>query len=260
MSKVRIMGTLISVGKYQEFINEILAWATERKPHSVCFVNVHMLMEAYRSRSFAEVVTGASLAAPDGKPVAWALRVCHKIKQERIAGMDVLPELLKEASQRGLSVYFYGGTEELLTRTKKHLSLHYPLLRIAGLYSPPFRPLTEKEEKSIIEDIDRSGANMVFVVLGCPKQEKWMNRASANINAVLLAVGGALPVLVGMQKRAPKWMQNNGLEWLYRLMLEPKRLFKRYAVTNTMFLYLLVKEYFQIRSARKNYSIYKSAQ
>jgi N-acetylglucosaminyldiphosphoundecaprenol N-acetyl-beta-D-mannosaminyltransferase len=119
---------------------------------------------------------------------------------------------------------------------------HYPNLHIRGLYSPPFRALTPEEEERTIERINSSGAKLLFVVLGCPKQEQWMASMAGRINAVMIGIGGALPVLIGMQKRAPKWMQRAGLEWLFRLLQEPRRLFKRYFVTNSVFLYLLSRE------------------
>jgi N-acetylglucosaminyldiphosphoundecaprenol N-acetyl-beta-D-mannosaminyltransferase len=129
----------------------------------------------------------------------------------------------------------------MLERTRLYLQKNFPQLPIAGLYSPPFRPLSSLEEEQIIDTINRSGAKFVFVALGCPKQEKWMASMKGRVQACMIGIGGALPVLVGMQKRAPRWMQKTGLEWFYRMVQEPGRLFKRYAVTNTLFLWLLLK-------------------
>ena len=136
-------------------------------------------------------------------------------------------------------------------RTRAYLDDNYPDLSIKGLYSPPFRALTPEEETRTIEKINASGAKLVFVVLGCPKQEQWMASMAGKVNAVMIGIGGALPVLIGIQKRAPKWMQNAGLEWLFRLVQEPKRLFKRYAVTNSVFLYLLSRELVKKTFSRK---------
>lgn len=140
--------------------------------------------------------------------------------------------------------FFYGGTEDLLAKTKEFLQANYPGLILAGFLSPPFRNLTNNETEDVIGHINKSGAGLVFVILGCPKQEMWMALVHAKINAVTIGIGAALPVFIGIKKRAPKWMQNSGLEWLFRLLQEPKRLLKRYAITNTMFILLILKNYF----------------
>lgn len=243
MKKVDLLSISVSTGAYDEFVHTIVDSARERKSHYTCVANVHMLVEAYNDNRFARVVSDADVITPDGKPLAWALRMLYGIKQDRVAGMDLLPDLLRHASTNRIPVFFYGGTENLLKRTTQYLGAHFPNLLVAGCYSPPFRPLTSPEEEEVIENINSSGASLVFVALGCPKQEKWMASMMGRLNAVTVGIGGALPVLVGLQKRAPRWMQQAGLEWSFRLVQEPARLFKRYAVTNTMFLYLLMKAY-----------------
>lgn len=201
-----------------------------------------MIIEAHWDPKFAELVNNANLVTPDGMPLVKAMRLLYGVKQERVAGMDLLPELLKEAEKQDLSVFFYGGTKEMLDRTKEYVTTHYPSLEKHQYFSPPFRPLTEEEEQEVMTKINDSGVNLVFVSLGCPKQEKWMASMKGKINACMIGIGGALPVMVGMQKRAPKWMQKLSLEWFYRLIQEPKRLFKRYAITNSLFLWLLLKQ------------------
>ena len=210
-----------------------------------------MTIETHNDSSFAEIVNKADLITPDGMPLVWALRLLYGIKQERIAGMDLLPKLLKAAEAENLAVYFYGGTEEMMGQTEGFVKIHYPQLKNVSFESPPFRPLSTQEEGECIDRINASGANLVLVALGCPKQEKWMAQMKGEINACMVGIGGALPVLVGMQKRAPKWMQKAGCEWLYRLIQEPKRLFKRYLVTNSLFILLLVKQYLEIKLFRK---------
>jgi len=135
----------------------------------------------------------------------------------------------------------------LLDKTLAYLRKQYPSLPIAGSYSPPFRKLTAPEDEAVVEQINKSGAQLVFVVLGCPKQEKWMAGMKGRINAAMVGIGGALPVLVGIHRRAPGWMQYAGLEWVYRLTQEPIRLFRRYSVTNSLFLYILIKEYLRVK-------------
>lgn len=235
----------VSTGPYQEFADTIIANARASKSDYACVANVHMLMETHKNAAFAQIVNNAAIITPDGKPLTWALRLMHNVKQDRVAGMDLLPDLLQRAEEMKLPVYFYGGSEAMLMQTGLFLKKSYPSLSIAGMYSPPFRLLTEKEEKQVAEQINASGAKLVFVILGCPKQERWMASMKGRVQAFMVGVGGALPVMIGMQKRAPKWMQAGGLEWLYRLGQEPRRLFTRYAVTNSHFLFLFCKAYLQ---------------
>jgi N-acetylglucosaminyldiphosphoundecaprenol N-acetyl-beta-D-mannosaminyltransferase len=242
MKKMQVLNFPISIGKYQDYIEYIIDSATTGVSEYIYVANVHMVVEAFWNKSFSDKVRAASLVTPDGKPLTWALRLLHGIKQDRVAGMDVLPALLTKSEKMQLPLYIYGGTEALLFKTREYLTKHYPALVINGFYSPPFRELTPEEETKAIDDINQSGAKLVFVVLGCPKQEQWMANMLGRIKAVMIGIGGALPVLVGLQKRAPKWMQNAGLEWLFRLLQEPRRLFRRYAVTNSIFLYLLSRE------------------
>jgi N-acetylglucosaminyldiphosphoundecaprenol N-acetyl-beta-D-mannosaminyltransferase len=247
MEKVNLLGMNINTGTYAEFLTGILESAESGESRYACLANVHMLIEAYRVPDFAEVVKNACIVTPDGMPLSWALRMLHGIKQERVAGMDLLPDLLQKAAQNKIPVYFYGGQEYLLQKADDYLAKQYPGLPVAGTYSPPFRSLTKEEDEAVIERINNSGARLVFVVLGCPKQERWMAAMEGRINAVMVGVGGALPVMLGEQKRAPDWMQHSGLEWLYRLIQEPVRLFERYVVTNTTFLLLLFRSYLKVK-------------
>jgi N-acetylglucosaminyldiphosphoundecaprenol N-acetyl-beta-D-mannosaminyltransferase len=258
MKKIDLLGIAVNTGTYQEFMHRILDGAASRSSSYACVANVHMLVEAHHDASFASVVQKAGMITPDGKPLAWALRLLHGVRQERVAGMDLLPDLLAGAEQRQLSVFFYGGQETLLETTAQYVKTHYPQLVVSGLYSPPFRALSKEEEEETVRRINSSGAQLVFVVLGCPKQEKWMASMQGRIRAAMIGVGGALPVLIGAQKRAPGWMQHAGLEWVYRLGQEPGRLFKRYAVTNTIFLVLLGKAFVQRRLFGKMRSTNKS--
>lgn len=243
MDKAEILNIGITKGSYNDFILSIVNAAQAKQSLYICVANVHMLIEAYKSKEYAKSLNNASLVTPDGMPLTWALKFIYGIKQERVSGMDLLPDLINECIIKKVSVFFYGGTEDLLAKTKDFLQKNYPDLLLAGFLSPPFRNLSDSENESIIKQINRSGAGLVFVILGCPKQEKWMALAQGRISAATIGVGGALPVFIRIKKRAPKWMQNAGLEWLFRLMQEPKRLFKRYAITNTIFIFLILKNY-----------------
>ena len=241
MQRKKLLGININLGTYSYFISTLIEKAKEKKSYYVCVANVHMLSEAHYSEQYTNIINAADLVTPDGKPLTWALKFLYGIKQDRVAGMDLLPDLLKESAMNNISVAFYGGTQIMLAKTKDHIEQNFPGLHIAAMYSPPFRPLTKDEDDTVVEIFRNSGAALIFIVLGCPKQEKWMASMKDRIGAVMIGIGGALPVFVGIQKRAPRWMQNAGLEWFYRLMQEPGRLFKRYATTNSLFVYLVLK-------------------
>lgn len=230
----------IHLGTFEQLIDSILDAAGDKEGGYACVANVHMWVEAMQDSSFGSVLKQARWVLPDGMPLVQSLKWLHGIRQDRVAGMDLLPALLSKASCSGLSVYFYGGTQAMLDATQTYCQTHFPNLMVAGVCSPPFRNLTPEEEVEIVNTIQSSGAHLVFVVLGCPKQEKWMARFSSRLSPVLIGVGGALPVLLGWQKRAPLWMQRMSLEWLFRLMQEPRRLFKRYFYTNTVFIMRLL--------------------
>jgi len=247
LKKKNLINFSTTTGKYQSFIDEITELGKNRISSAVYFANVHMFVEAYKSSAFNELISKADIVAPDGLPLAWMLRLLYGIKQDRVAAMDFLPDILLRMEQEQLPVYFYGGTQEMLDRTSVFLQKKYPALKVTGLYSPPFRPLTPDEQVEIINNINAVNPAIVFVFLGCPKQEKWMAGMKGKVNAVMTGVGGAVPVTIGMQRRAPKWMRNAGLEWLFRLFQEPRRLFKRYATTNSLFTWVMIKEFFKVR-------------
>lgn len=242
LPKKSIISINVSHGAEEDILNKLVGYSTKRQSSYICFANVHMLIEAYNSDTFKEVVNNADIVAPDGLPIAKCLSLLHGIKQQRIDGTSIMLKLLARCEKTGEKVFFFGGTEEMLGATKKYLQINYPTIVLAGMHAPPFRILTVAEKEKIISEITLSNASYVFVVLGCPKQERWMHEMKGKIPAVMLGIGGALPMILGINKKAPTWMQKNGLEWMYRLMQEPRRLFRRYAVTNTKFLYLLSKE------------------
>lgn len=250
MESHKLLSLNISLGTYSSFLEKLLLLSKQKSSYT-CFANVHMLIEAYNNPRFSEVVNNADLTAADGMPIAKALDILYGIKQDRIAGMDVLPDLLKISERDNISVYFYGGTENMLKTTVSYCSANYPNLNIVGTFSPPFRELTFDEEIEIINLINSCNPGFLFVALGCPKQEIWMSKMKDRIESCMLGIGGALPVMIGMQKRAPKWMQKSSLEWLFRFSQEPKRLFKRYVMTNSLFMTLIFKSFVKQRILRK---------
>ncbi len=231
-----ILGSFIDAIPWQEAIDTLLRWAKERQSRYVCICNVHVVVTAKHDPELRQVINGADMATPDGMPLAWVLRKIGFQLQERINGPDLMWRLCGQAAEKGLSISLYGSTPETLGRLTDNLKTAFPKLVFAGVSSPPFRPLSDKEDRELIDLINGSGAHIMFVGLGCPKQEFWMAAHRGKIRAVMIGVGAAFDYHAGTVKRAPLWMQQSGLEWLFRLMSEPKRLWKRYLVTNSLFL------------------------
>lgn len=242
MRKRSVLGSFISTGSYEDFIQKIFSLAEQKISSYVCFANVHMVVEAHRDPAFRRIVNGASIVAPDGKPLSLFLRIAKGLKQERVCGMDIFPDILRTAEATGKSVYFYGTTPGLLRTIAVKAAAEFPALKIAGYHSPPFRDLSESERTEIVARINEARPDLVFVSLGCPKQEKWMAENKDRIGACLLGLGQAFKVYAGEEKRLPKWMRNLSIEWTYRLYLEPRRLWKRYLYTNSLFLLLTARD------------------
>lgn len=236
-TRVRVISLDLSVAPYREMQDWIMLKANSRESRTVCCANVHMVVEAKRDSRIAEAVNYADRVTPDGVPLLWAMRGLHAIEQERIAGMDLMISLLQQAAAEGVSVFFYGSTLQVLDKIRVVCSERFPNLRIAGMVSPPFRETKPEEDDAIVKQIASSQAGLVFVALGCPKQELWMAKMRGRIPAVMIGLGGALPLLAGYQNRAPYWIRQCGLEWIFRLVQEPRRLFKRYTVTNSLYIW-----------------------
>ena len=244
-----IIGLRVHHLTFRESIDRVLAWGFQHQQGFICFANVHMTIEAYDDPSFQKELDKAKLVLPDGKPIALACNWLYKKKQERVSGMDFMPALLQQVGKLQGSIFLYGSTEEVLQNLQKKIQSGFPGVIVAGAISPPFRKISEAEIADHINTINISGAHFVLVALGCPKQEKWMAVHYKKINALLLGVGGAFPVVAGLQKRSPVWMQKLALEWLFRLIQEPGRMFKRYLYTNTRFVWILGKEIIKYRLA-----------
>jgi N-acetylglucosaminyldiphosphoundecaprenol N-acetyl-beta-D-mannosaminyltransferase len=240
LSRQRVLTVRISLGDFHRHVQAIIDLARVRASAYVCCVNAHMTVEA-RDPAFAQVVDGARFATADGMPVVLALRWLAGVRQERVAGNDLMPSLLQAAEATDVGVYLYGGADATLARIRERAAKEYPRLRIVGSWSPPFGPLDGMDLEGDAARINASGAGIVMVSLGCPKQEQWMARMQGRVNGVMLGLGGAFLLYAGIDTRAPKWMRDLSLEWLYRLALEPRRLWKRYLVTNTLFLGMFLR-------------------
>lgn len=237
-----VVSANIDVLDWDDAVSTISDWAKVNASKYICICNSHSVVTANQDPLFQRVVNEADLATPDGAPVAWMLRRLGYPSQQRINGPDLMWKYCEYAEKVGQSIFLYGGTPTTLETLKVKLKEAFPGLIIAGDYSPPFRTLTDKEDEEIITMINQSGAGSVWVSLGCPKQEIWMFNHRGKINAVMIGVGAAFDYHAGIIKRAPKWMQLNGLEWMHRLFSEPRRLWKRYLVTNTLFIVAALKQ------------------
>jgi N-acetylglucosaminyldiphosphoundecaprenol N-acetyl-beta-D-mannosaminyltransferase len=243
-----IVGVRVDVTSYLDASRRIVEWGKERHSRYVCVACVHSVMEAHDDPTFKAVMNDADLVTPDGMPLVWGLRRLGVKNASRVYGPDLTPAILERAAQEGVAVGFYGVTEVVMEEFCRRAEERFPGLRIVYRYSPPFRPLTAEEDDRIVTDIDASGVEILLVGLGCPKQEKWMSEHRGRVGAVMVGVGAAFDFLAGMKKQAPLVMQRTGTEWLFRLVTEPKRLWKRYLKHNPRFAALLGAQLLGTRS------------
>ena len=233
-----ILKARVDAPTWAQALERIAAWAEAGESRYVCVANVHVVMEAYDRPDFRQVVNGADLVVPDGMPLVWMLRRMGRRGQPRLYGAELVLRLCEVAEQRGIPVGVYGSHPQTLARLLERLRRDYPRLRVVYAHSPPFRPLTPEEDAQDVEEMRQKGVRILFVSLGCPKQERWMADHRGRVPAVMLGVGAAVDFLTGTKPQAPRWMQQAGLEWLFRLLTEPRRLWRRYLKHNPRFLLL----------------------
>jgi N-acetylglucosaminyldiphosphoundecaprenol N-acetyl-beta-D-mannosaminyltransferase len=234
-----ILGTRVDGTSYAEATRQVITWAKAGKSRGVFAANVHMVMEAYDHPAFRAIVNDSDLVTPDGVPLVWSLRLQGVTHATRVYGPDLTPLVLQAAEEEGIPVGFYGGESAVLDTLIDRVAANYPSLQITYHEAPPFRPLTVEEDECVVRSIAGSGAKILFVGLGCPKQERWIAEHRGRVPAVMLGVGAAFDFLAGTKPQAPDWMQVIGLEWVFRLASEPRRLWKRYTKHNPRFVYLL---------------------
>jgi N-acetylglucosaminyldiphosphoundecaprenol N-acetyl-beta-D-mannosaminyltransferase len=227
---------------------EIESWITDRQRGYVCLSNVHSVMEARRDESLRAVFNGADLAVPDGMPLVWVGRLRGRREVRRVYGPDLTLQLCERAAGRGYRCFFYGGAPGVAEQLAHVLSRRFPGLRVVGTEAPPFRPLSREEDEEAVRRINAAAPDLVFVGLGCPKQERWMAEHRERLLApALLGVGAAFDFHTGLVPQAPRWMMGAGLEWLFRLSQEPRRLWRRYLVYNPLFVFHLTLELLGLR-------------
>lgn len=237
MPVCEIMGVRIAVTDMETTVRRIEEHLDDWRGEYICVANVHTTVTAHDDPSYRAVQNGAVMALPDGGPLSQYSRRKGFAQAARVTGPDLMKEMLRESAQKHYRHYFYGSTQETLDILREKITRNYSGAVIAGMVSPPFRPLTEEEDAAAVAAINEARPDFVWVGLGAPKQERWMAAHQGRVHALMLGVGAAFDYEAGNIRRAPRWMQRCNLEWLYRLLQDPKRLFKRYFVTNTKFLW-----------------------
>lgn len=223
-----ILGVRVHATTYEDAAQRVVAWAKEGSSRYVCVTSVHGVIEAQDDAQFRRIQNDADLVTPDGMPLVWGLKLLGCSEATRVYGPSLTLHVCEAAAREEIPIALYGGTPEMLERFTEFLTSRFPGIRIVCQIAPPFRPLSREEDEDYTQQIVRSGARLVFVGIGCPKQERWMAAHRGRIPAVMLGVGAAFDFHAGRVPQAPAWMQRSGLEWLFRLASEPKRLWGRY--------------------------------
>ncbi len=237
-SKYNIFGININAITYNEATEKIIQGIHQGQNHIVTYLPVHGLILACRDRNLGTIINSFDIVAPDGQPVRYALKILHGVAlPDRVYGPEHMLRLCNHASEEKISIYLYGSKSHVVNNLKIRLQTMFPNLVIAGYESPPFRDLTPQEDEAVVRRINASGAKLVFIGLGCPSQDHFAFKHRNEINSTMLCVGAAFDFHAGNKKMAPKWMQKYALEWSFRLFQEPKRLWQRYFITNSIFLY-----------------------
>ncbi|MDE7478927.1 MAG: WecB/TagA/CpsF family glycosyltransferase [Lachnospiraceae bacterium] len=245
-----ILKTNINVTNMQDTLDYINRHIDVLRGRYICVSNVHTTVMSYENRKYRAIQNRAAMALPDGAPLSKYSRFIGFKKAGRVTGPDLMVEIFRISPQKGYRHFFYGATQQTLEDMKTTLQKDYPGIVIAGMYAPPFRTLTEEEDKEIIALINNARPDFIWVGLGAPKQEQWMYHHRGKLNAVSIGVGAGFDYLAGNIKRAPRIMQVFCLEWLYRLMQDPGRLWKRYVTTNTKFIRYILRERLKNRAKK----------
>ena len=250
----RVLGMRVDATSYEHAATEILGWASSGESRYVCIATVNNVIEAHDNPAYQRVMEHADLVTPDGMPLVWGLGLLGVRGATRVYGPDLTPILCERAAAAGIPVGFYGSTPEVLADLTTNLARQYPDLQVGYTYSPPFRPQTPDEDAVVRERIAQSGVRLLFVGLGTPKQELWM-AANGDVRTVMVGVGAAFDFIAGHKRQAPNLLQDLGLEWLFRLFNEPRRLWRRYLYRNPRFVVLfaaqLLKHWIVADAARR---------
>jgi len=256
--RVNVLGVGVSAITMADALATIDQWIANRVPQYVCVTGVHGVMESQVDRSLRDIHNRAGLVTPDGMPMVWISRLRGHQHVQRVYGPDLMLACCEASIRKGYRHFFYGGVPGVAERLAKRLGERFDGLQIVGTWSPPFRDLTAAEEEAMIDRITSSKPDIVWVGLSTPKQERWMARYIGRLPAaVLIGVGAAFDIHAGVTKQAPPWMQRSGLEWLFRLATEPRRLARRYLTNNPRFVWRLLLQLsgavrYDIRTGTRN--------
>jgi len=240
--RVDVLGVAVSATTIEDTLRVVAGWISRREPHYVCVSGMHGVMECQQDEELRNIHNAAGLVTPDGMPLVWLCRLKGQKSTERVYGPDLMLALCERSQARGYRHFFYGAAPQVLEALITRLQRRFPGLEVAGTYAPPYRPLDSAEDLAIVRRIQESRPDILWVGLSTPKQERWMAEHVERLGVpVLLGVGAAFDFHSGFKRQAPRWMQRNGLEWLFRLLQEPRRLYRRYLVNIPLFgAYLLL--------------------
>ncbi len=238
--ELRVISLFPDVCEHDSLISKIHRLVRSGRGSYVCFSTVHMVMESYDRPEFGEKVNGADIIVTDGMPLVWMQRIQGNKGASRVRANDLMISLCKYARENGLTVGFYGGAPEVIDAIKRRAADEFEGLKVVYAYSPPFRPLSEEEDAAIVDELGRLRPDLLFMGLGCPKQENWMYDHKDRVSSVMLGVGASFDFFAGNVRECPPWLGRLGLEWLFRLTQEPKRLWYRYLVLNPRFIALCI--------------------
>ncbi len=237
--RVNVLGIGVSAVNMEQALAQLRAWIDQRVRAYVCVTGVHGVMESRRSPALQAIHNNAGLVVPDGMPLVWLLKLAGYDRADRVCGPELMPNFIKESTARGDRHFFYGGSEAAIAALQSRVRAMAPGVCIAGAISPPYRPLTEAEDEAIVAEINAAGPDIVWVGLSTPKQERWMAAHRSRLEApALVGVGAAFDMEAGLIRRAPMFLRRTGFEWTYRLLKEPRRLWRRYLSSNPKFVVL----------------------
>lgn len=240
----KVISMFVDIGGIATTVSQIENLVVFKKGAYICVSNVHMCMEVFDSMELASVVNNSDLTIADGKPLSIAQKLLGYQGAEQVRGQDIMSALCSMSGEKSLNIGFYGGSSEVvLNLVKSNLLVQYPDIKISYAFSPPFRTLSEQEDTEVVSEINAAEVDILFVGIGCPKQEIWMAGHKDKLNCVMLGVGAAFDFIAGNKKHAPRWVQNMGLEWLFRLCSEPRRLWKRYLKQNPRFVWYFMQQW-----------------
>ena len=242
IARVDVLGVRVSAVDLHQAVAEVARWIEEGERHYVCVTGVHGVMESQRDPALARIHNASGLTTPDGMPMVWAGRRAGARHMARVYGPDLMLALCELAAKRGWSSFLYGAREGVPELLAERLGARFPGLKVAGTYSPPFRALTPEEDADLVRRIEQVRPDLLWVGLSTPKQERWMADHIDKLQVpALLGVGAAFDMHAGLLPQAPPWMQRRGLEWVYRLAKEPRRLWRRYLANNPRFVTAILR-------------------